>query len=128
MKRKRKYLTVLMSAYNRLKYLFNLENGGIASSSGNNTSSTTRVRVIDYIPVEPDTEYQVTCENPGQFKVYILQYRANKSYLGSSKTSGWLNCPATFTSDSQAVFFRIVFAFRGDPPITYDQVKAACIY
>lgn len=83
-----------------------LEQGAIASATGLNSISTTRVRTVGYVPVASSTTYTISSNVN---KVFILQYRNNSGgYL--NVYSGWQTLPYTFTTDASAKYIRIVFA------------------
>ena len=77
------------------------ENGGIDSDTGNNTSSTTTSRSVNYNPILSNTTYYAKTDSNG---IRVYWYDSNKAYLGSQYRAN-----NTFTTPINAAYFRIVF-------------------
>jgi len=86
-----------------------VEQGSIGSRDGVNLSyeqfHTTRIRLKDYISVQPNTHYTIASNVP---IVNIFYYDAEKNYLG---TSSWRRVPYTFKTLRDTKLLRIVFVF-----------------
>ena len=57
------------------------EQGSIQPATGEGTTSTTRLRTIDYYPIKNNTDYYITARG-GYCFLNILFYDANKNYIG----------------------------------------------
>ena len=58
------------------------EQGGINTNDGSNTSSTTRLRTIDYYPINNDTNYHISVQNSNYCFLNILLYDSSKNFVG----------------------------------------------
>ena len=94
-----------------------IESGAIASATGQDTLSITRVRTNGYVPVSSDTEYVISSNI---YQVFVLEY-SNGRYL--NVYSGWKTLPYTFTTSSGCNNIRLVFAKQGDSAITPSDVE-----
>ena len=81
-----------------------LEVGGIDSTTGNNTNSTTSTRSVNYIPVAPNTTYTITREITEK-KIYTRFYDKNKTYIEYGFSA--VNTPMTFTAKEGYAFLRL---------------------
>ena len=72
-------------AYDVLKYN-GLEMGGIMSQDGQNAPvANNRMRTKDFIPVKPNTLYNVKLQVTHGIDAYFFYYDKNKQYIGSSR-------------------------------------------
>ena len=62
------------------------EQGSISSTDGTNTDSTTRIRSIDYYPIDGDTNYYITVDNSNYCYLNLLFYDNNKQFVGQYYT------------------------------------------
>ena len=76
------------------------EVGGIDSTTGQNTTDSTRIRCKNYIPVLPDTTYCFSVAGTSQSKA-VFYYDANKGFI----SYGWTNS-LTFSIPSGAYYIR----------------------
>lgn len=74
---------------------------GTINSSGNNAGDNTRIRTVNYIPIQPNTQYFAV--TPGVLGVRY--YDANKTFLGSSYSTTVYN-NTTFTTPEGAYYMR----------------------
>lgn len=93
-----------------------IEQGSVASSDGKNSSSTHRVRTVGYVPVEPSTQYTISCVIDGYTSgasrgVFLLEYTSDSASGYTGDTSGW-KAPNgyTFTTGATTTYIRVVFA------------------
>ena len=89
--------------------LFNnkMEIGDIGYDTGNDTTSSVRVRVVGYIAVEPNTTYVFT-RSSSTGAIGIRTYNSSKSFLGGfSPMSGGISS-AEFTTDSNTHYIRFI--------------------
>lgn len=98
-----------------------VEQGSITTSTGEITNiapyKTTRIRLKDYINIQPNAFYTIASNLP---IVDIFYYDAEKNYLGSSS---WRRQPYTFKSLPGARLARVIFVFNtgtGVPISTND--------
>lgn len=82
-----------------------IELGAVASSDGEESASSSRLRTDGYIAVEPNTTYTISTNIA---YVYVLEYGADKTYLKLS--SGWKRSPYTFTTGATTGNIRLVLA------------------
>ncbi len=105
--------------------------GAIASSTGKNTSNSTRCRTVGYVPVKPNTTYTVSAVIDGytgssSSGVFVLEYTADSgdfesNYTGTS--SGWKNPNGyTFTTGSTTHGIRFVFAYSSSGGISPSDI------
>lgn len=94
-----------------------LELGAIASATGQDTPSRTRVRTHGYIGVEPNTEYTISSNI---YQVFILEY-VHGNYLNIF--DGWKTLPYTFTTASGCHQIRLVFAKADNSDILPSEVE-----
>ena len=92
------------------------ENGGISSSTGNNTSDSNRIRSKGYIPILPNTTYY--CKAP-QTSVNILYYDADKNYLSQYNTSRGNNV-FPISTVAGAAYIRFNIGSSSTPITTYN--------
>lgn len=93
-----------------------IEQGSIASANGADTSGTTRLRTYGYIPVEPSTQYTVSC---GINRVFVIQY-PNASLSGYvNRSSGWQSGTGyTFTTNAATHYLRMTFSINDSATVT----------
>lgn len=93
-----------------------IEQGSIASASGNNTSTggSTRLRTKGFIPVLPNQMYRITTNID---RVSVLQYEENQAYIDDS-SSGWKGTPAYVQTLPTCAYIRMTLSEKGDPAIT----------
>ena len=94
-----------------------LELGAIASATGQDTLSRTRVRTHGYVSVSPNTEYVISSNI---YQVFILEYN-HSHYLNIF--DGWKTLPYTFTTASNCTQIRLVFANADNSDIFTDDVE-----
>ena len=97
-----------------------LEQGAIASATGQDTSNLTRVRTNGYIEVEPSTEYTISADI---YQVFILEYGTHNQYLNIY--DGWKPMPCTFTTAASCKSIRLVFANSTNTVITKEEITWA---
>lgn len=87
------------------------EYGGINSSTGADTSSTTTWRSKNYIPV---TQGQMIYAKTGSVAIYCRWYDANKAYLGAYDATGGHGSitNGVLTAPTNACYFRFVLDAR----------------
>ena len=77
---------------------------GTIGTDGNNLSSTTRIRTIDYYPIDNDTNYYISVQNTTYCFLNIAFYNNSKTFLGNmitlnnsidGKTSTQINIPSS---------------------------------
>lgn len=83
-----------------------IEQGGLSSSSGDETSSYTRVR-SDYIYIQNSGEYTVNVEGAKGVVAYI--YDSSKAFISAESTTSWVSVPFTKTINSGR-YVRMAFA------------------
>lgn len=58
------------------------EQGAITSATGEDSSSTTRLRTKEYYPISNDTDYRVSIQDSNYCFLNIILYDNNKEYVG----------------------------------------------
>ena len=95
-----------------------LEQGGISTADGTNTSSTTRVRTAGYISVKPNKKYDISVASGLQI-LNIYEYKNDNTYI--TYTSEQLQS-LSFTTSPTTEKLRIVFRFSDDSTIVPTDV------
>ena len=95
-----------------------IEQGGIASANGNNTTSDTRVRSHGFIRVEASSYWAISTN---AYQVFVLEYDANQAYL--SLSSGWKTAPFVINTSASTAYLRIVFANSDDSAIVPSDIS-----
>ncbi len=110
-----------------------IEQGAISSSTGANSSSSSRIRTAGYVACNPSTKYIVTGKITGSATdVYILEYTAatgdfTTTYSGTS--SGWQASGYSFTTQSTTQAIRVVFRKNGGGNVSpTDLIQATMQY
>ena len=100
-----------------------VEQGSIASANGDNLGwghyQTNRIRLKDYINIQPNMHYTIASNLP---VVSLFYYDAEKNYLG---TSSWHTTPYTFKTLPGMKLLRIVFVFSSgtNAPISINDFE-----
>lgn len=94
------------------------EQGTINSSYGNNTTSTTRLRTVDYVEIQSNVEKMINAE--GMDNVSVFEYDNSKNFI---KTSGWQDIPYTFTTSENTKFYKLIFRKSDDIEVTADMLS-----
>ncbi len=100
------------------------ESGTIASASGQNNGDSTRMRTVDYLPLEDFGGVGIGLG----YTMTNFVYDADRNYLG---TSSWLGNGQSFTTEAlktkypSGVYFRVVFRALNATALNADSV-AAC--
>lgn len=93
-----------------------IEQGSISSASGTDATGNTRLRTVGYIPVEPSTEYTISCDIN---RVFVIQY-PNASTSGYvNRSSGWQSGSGyTFTTNAATHYIRMTFSVNDSQVVT----------
>ena len=95
-----------------------IEIGSISSSTGGESASTTRLRNIGYIKVQPNTTYKFSSNLP---RLFIIEFSAEgEKPVGSS---GWKNVPFEYTTTASTQFIRMTLAHETNSAITVDDFE-----
>ena len=84
------------------------EQGSVRAADGTLIDSNYRVR--SWVKVKPSTQYTISAEtNTNAQYTWVMQYKADGTYLGSSTSSGaWQNLPYTITTDANAAVIAVL--------------------
>ncbi len=93
--------------------------GGI-NSSGNNYSSTTILRLINYLTVDPTKQYTVSAGNG--YNVRVHYYDTNNVFLSNSGVSA---TSVTFIPPTNCVKIRVTVSNGGGTDIALNEITAA---
>ena len=97
-----------------------IDQGAIASSNGQNTNSTTRVRTHGYVLVEPSTTYTLSCNLA---RVFVLQYSGASSSDYLNLSSGWQSSGYSFTTNANTRYLRFVFSINDSSAVTPSDIE-----
>lgn len=89
-----------------------IEEGTISVSNGQNASSTTKFRSVNYIPVNPETTYY-RLFNTTSSDGYLYYYDKNKTLLSTL----WYNASTngTFTTPANCYYLRFITPLNSNP-------------
>ena len=100
-----------------------LEQGTINSSSGQNTSSDTIIRSVDFCDIEPSTEYTIDIST--RKSVGLRYYKENGEFISSVNAAA---TPRTFTSVENAYKIRFIFANTTDTTAKVTLEKGSSVH
>ena len=96
-----------------------IEQGAVSSATGNNTSSTTRLRTAGLIKVQPNTAYAISTNLA---RIFVVQLNSDGQVNGVN--SGWIHqMPYKFTTPNDCYYIRITFANNENSEITVDDFE-----
>lgn len=101
-----------------------LESGSF-NNSGLNSPADNRIRSVDYINVEPNTQYTLSFVNntAKTIKTSISYYSTNDYITARIGVVSWVaNNPITFTTPNNCNYIRFVFAYNDDTTITSTNI------
>lgn len=105
------------------------EQGTISSSNGQNSSSTTRIRTIDYYKIKNDTNYYVSIQDINYVFLNLLFYDENKNYIEAyhtydrridGATSLKINIPSSVFPN--VAYYRATIKKPNDTTITASEI------
>lgn len=96
------------------------ESGAIASSTGLDTISNTRLRTIDYFPIESNHDYNVNIQS--DHKIVILLYGLNREYIGTAVSATWITSNLSFKTPNNAVYYRVVMSKADDSELNVGEL------
>lgn len=107
-----------------------IEQGAISSSTGKNSSSTTRVRTAGYVPCNANTTYSVSIGLTGgaDSRLFVFEYTDTTGDFGDNFThisSGWQESGYTFTTGAATKAIRLVCSFSPGATIVPSDLKWA---
>lgn len=100
-----------------------LVQGNIASSTGQEGSSTTRLRANGYISVRPDTTYCINATGAAT-QYFIVEYSDDYQY--KNHYSGWKQLGINYTTDASTKYIRVILA-KASGTITPEEVTSVSI-
>ena len=92
--------------------------GSVSSSTGANSSSSSRLRTEGYIKVEVGTTYRF---DSNMFKIFVIEYGEDQKNIG--KSSGWKNTPFEYTVSEGCAYIRMTLANEGDPKVSEEDFE-----
>lgn len=95
-----------------------IELGSISSSTGGESSSTTRLRNVGYIKVEPNTTYMFECNVE---RLFIIEF--SEQGVKPVDSSGWKTVPFTYTTSADTKYIRFTIANQNNTTITVNDFK-----
>lgn len=105
------------------EYNNKIELGTILSTTGQNDSSSTRVRTASYIQIQPQTTYQILTTD--QFQWWLHEYDESSTKIKSS--TGWTQSGETWTTSANAASIRIVFRKGSDETIEVKKFHSLAV-
>ena len=90
-----------------------VEQGSLASATGEETDSTTRIR-CGFLSVKEQTVYRLETDNKIR-SCYLYYYNADKEFISNS--TEFKNLPVTFATPVNTAYFRGVFRLQDNEPI-----------
>ena len=105
------------------------EQGGISSTDGTDTVSTTRLRTIDFYPINNNTDYYISVNDTDYCYVNIILYDSSKQYAGqyylvdsaiNGATALAINVPSSAIAN--VAYYRAVAKKRDDSTITAQEI------
>ena len=94
-----------------------VERGTISSTTGEDSTSSTRLRTSGYIEVKPSHVYRVSSNIA---RVYVIQFDSNYEVVG---TGAWKNSPYLFVSHDSCAYIRITLSNVGNTSITMSNFE-----
>ena len=87
---------------------------GTLNSSGEASSSTTRLRTTDFVLINSNTQYTLS-STTSSIKAIVYEYNKSNTYM-QQISSSWSSLPYTFTTSSSTKFIKLVL--RNDESTT----------
>ena len=95
-----------------------VEQGSISSSTGGESTSTTRLRNAGYINVKPSTTYKF---DSNIARVFVIEFSEEGEKPVDS--SGWMDMPVTYTTTATTQHIRLTLANTGNTNIDVDDFE-----
>ena len=97
------------------------ERGSIASINGSNESGNSRVRTIDFLPMESNQNYYLSIHS--EHNVGIFAYDEDDNYLGFLGNSVWQTQSTILQSPTGTAKFKMIIAKKDNTDITLDELE-----
>ena len=92
--------------------------GSISSSTGGESSSTTRLRIAGFIKVQPNTAYTFSSNLA---RLFVIEYATETDK--PCENSGWKDAPFTYTTTADTKYIRLTLAHATNSTIVVDDFE-----